>query len=76
MGLRRRQPPQPCPCGCLELAERLAEYETTTAAITGALIALRPILPGHSVERGLAGWGVRDEDAAILARAYRKARGR
>jgi hypothetical protein len=72
MMLKRRQPPPPCACGCARLAARLAEAEALNAAIIRTVVALRPIAPGHSIERGLAGWGVPEADARRLATAWRQ----
>jgi hypothetical protein len=67
----RRRPPAPCPCRCGELAERLAEAEALNAAITRAVVALRPIAAGHTIEQGLIGWAVQPGDARLLADAIR-----
>ena len=68
----RRQPPAPCPCGCRQLADRLAQAEALNAAIVRAVVALRPIASGHTIEQGLTGWGVKPDDARLLAEASRR----
>lgn len=72
MALRRRQPPPPCPCGCEQLAARLAEYEATVAALAAAVIVLRPRAAHHTIEQGLTGWGVAEADARRIGHAYRQ----
>lgn len=68
MGIRRK-PPQPCECGCQELAQRLADAEALNAAIVRAVVALRPRASNHNIAQGLAGWGVAGADAQRLAAA-------
>jgi hypothetical protein len=72
MALRRRQPPPPCACGCLELAERLAGYEADIAAMARAIVALRPKAARHTIEQGLTGWAVAEADARRIAALARK----
>lgn len=72
MALRRRQPAPPCPCQCGQLAQRLADAEALNAALIRAVVALRPIAAHHSVEQGLTGWGVKPDDAQLLAEASRR----
>lgn len=70
----RRKPPAPCACGCQQLADRLAAAEALNASIVRAVVALRPRAAGHSIEQGLIGWGVRPDDARLLAEAVRPGR--
>jgi hypothetical protein len=74
MALRRR-PPAPCPCGCEQLEQRLAEYEDAAAALARAMTVLRPRAAGHSAEQGLVGWGVAEADARRIALLARKTAG-
>jgi hypothetical protein len=68
----RRQPPAPCACGCQQLADRLAEAEAFNAAIAAAVVVLRPRHNWQTAEQGLIAWGVRPDDARLLAEAIRQ----
>lgn len=71
MALRRRQPP-PCACGCLQLDQRLAEYEADVAAMARAVVVLRPRAAHHTIEQGLTGWNVAEPDARRIAALARR----
>jgi hypothetical protein len=68
----RRPPPPPCACGCAGLAERLEAYEAAIAAMARAIAALRPKAAHHTIEQGLAGWGLAEADARRIAQLARR----